>query len=108
MKLRLFFTTALVVVSAHAFAAEPVDFNKQIKPILELSCVKCHGGEKPKGKLSLETKAEALKGGNNGTALVPGNPLESPMYKSTTLPADHDDVMPPPKEGKLPNAQIDL
>ena len=51
-------------------AAAPADFTKDIKPILELSCLKCHGGEKPKGKFSLETRANALKGGNNGVAFV--------------------------------------
>ena len=46
-------------------AADAVDFNKEIKPILELHCVKCHGVEKPKGKLSLTTREAALKVNQN-------------------------------------------
>lgn len=89
--------------------AADVDFAKDIKPILEQNCLKCHGSEKPKGKLSLETRAKAIAGGENGTALVPGKPTDSRLYSSTILPADHDDVMPPqPKEKRLTAAQTGL
>ena len=89
-------------------AAEKVDFNKDIRPILELNCTKCHGPEQHKGKLRLDSKEAALKGGDNGPALVPGKPAESKMYASTILPPDHDDVMPPKKEGHLSQGQTDL
>ncbi|MEO8427575.1 MAG: SUMF1/EgtB/PvdO family nonheme iron enzyme, partial [Verrucomicrobiota bacterium] len=89
-------------------AADTVDFNKEIKPILELHCVKCHGLEKPKGKLSLTTREAAQKGGDNGPALVLGQPDKSRLYTSTILPPDHDDVMPPKKEEKLTKKQTDL
>ena len=86
-----------------------MDFTKEIRPILEQSCIKCHGTEKPKGKLNLTTRAEAIKGGDNGTSLVPGKPDESSFYKLTILPPDHDDVMPPqPKEKMLTKPQTDL
>ena len=89
--------------------AADVDFVKDVKPILEQSCIKCHGTEKPKGKLNLTTRADAIKGGDNGTSLVPGKPDESPLYKLSILPPDHDDVMPPqPKEKMLTKAQTDL
>ena len=85
-------------------AAAQVDFKKQVRPILEVYCLKCHGDEKPKGGLSLTTRAGALKGGEDGPALVVGKPDQSPLYTTTTLPADHDDVMPPKGE-KLSKAQ---
>src|SRR3954471_13106570 len=88
-------------------AAEKVDFNKDVKPILELNCTKCHGPEQHKGKLRLDSKEAALKGGENGNALVPGKPQDSKMYTSIILPADHDDVMPPKKEGVLSKAQTE-
>ncbi len=66
-----------VILPLHA--AAKVDFNLQIKPILEANCVRCHGPEKPKGHLRLDTRAGALKGGDNGTALVPGQPGQSPL-----------------------------
>src|SRR5262245_31001873 len=102
-------TAALLLLSLPCLkAADSVDFTKDIKPILELHCVKCHGPEKPRGKLRLDTREGALKGGDNGTALVPLKPDQSPLYKTTILPSDHDDVMPPAKEGHLTKAQTDL
>jgi formylglycine-generating enzyme required for sulfatase activity/mono/diheme cytochrome c family protein len=76
-------------------AEDQVEFNRHVKPILESTCVSCHGVEKPKGDLRLTTRAEAIKGGENGTSLVPGKPEESPLYTTTILPPDHDDIMPP-------------
>src|SRR5688572_2166307 len=78
-----------------ASAAEKVDFTREIKPILEVQCLSCHGAEKPKGSLRLDTRANALKGGDDGTSLIPGKPSDSPLYTSTILPPDHDDAMPP-------------
>lgn len=85
-------------------AAKPVDFRREIRPILEVHCLSCHGAEKPKGDLRLLSKAEALKGGKNGPALVEKDPAKSPLYTSTTLPADHDEAMPP-KGDRLTKAQ---
>jgi formylglycine-generating enzyme required for sulfatase activity/mono/diheme cytochrome c family protein len=78
-----------------AQAAEKVDFRKDVKPVLEVHCLSCHGEEKPKGALKLTTRAEAIKGGDDGTSLVPGKASESTLYTTTILPADHDDAMPP-------------
>jgi formylglycine-generating enzyme required for sulfatase activity len=83
------------VFVAGACAAEKIDFSREIKPILEAQCLSCHGGEKPKGGLRLDTRANAIKGGDDGTALVPGKSSESKLYATTILPADHDDAMPP-------------
>lgn len=43
-------------------AADPVDFKKQVRPILEVHCLKCHGTEKPKGDLVMVTRADTIKG----------------------------------------------
>ncbi len=110
MNLTLKFLVAAAGVSllaAPAPAADKIDFVKDIQPLLELNCVKCHGPEKPKGSLQLITRAGALKGGEKGAALVPGKPLESPLYASTILAPDHDDVMPPKKETKLGKAETE-
>ncbi|MGZ8898846.1 MAG: SUMF1/EgtB/PvdO family nonheme iron enzyme [Limisphaerales bacterium] len=76
-------------------AAEKIDFRKDLKPILEVHCLSCHGAEKPKGALRLDTRENAIKGGDDGTSLVPGKPTESTLYTTTVLAADHDDAMPP-------------
>ena len=94
MKRSLLFS-GLALLAGVSALAEPVDFKRQVRPLLEMYCLKCHGPEKPKGGLSLVTLAGALKGGKNGVALVPGDPEKSPLYTSTVLPADNDDAMPP-------------
>ncbi len=88
-------------------AAAQVDFAKDIKPIFEQSCVRCHGAEKQKGKLRLDTKEAALKGGADGVVLAPGHPEKSDLCRRISLPADDDDVMPN-KGDHLSKAQIAL
>ncbi len=57
--------------------AKPVDFNRDIKPILEASCYLCHAGEKAKAQLRLDVKAAALAGGISGPAINPGHSKDS-------------------------------
>jgi hypothetical protein len=54
-------------------------FDKDIKPLLDKSCAKCHGAEKPKGKYVVLTREAAIKGGREGAAVIPGKSAESPM-----------------------------
>jgi formylglycine-generating enzyme required for sulfatase activity len=93
--------TSLVLglMSAAALSAVAADFNTQVKPILEANCVSCHKPDKAEGKLDLTTHAAVLKGGSSGGVLKPGDPAGSELYRSTTLGADADDLMPPPKKG---------
>lgn len=103
----------LIAVGAVCFgcwqtrAADKVDFQKQIQPILEKNCVKCHGSEKQKGKLRLDSKDAAMKGGKDGVIIVAGDAAKSDLYRRITLPPGHDDIMP--NEGDpLTKEQADL
>src|SRR5258706_12940760 len=58
-------------------ASSPVDFVQQIKPIFEGSCIKCHGRGRDKGHFQLDTRETLLKGGESGSAVVPGKSEES-------------------------------
>lgn len=95
-------------VSLRAETADSVDFQKQIKPLLESACVHCHNEKSSKGDLILTTLDAAVKGGENGTSLVPGNPEKSPLYSTTILSVEEDAVMPPKKEGLLAKEQTEL
>lgn len=75
-------------------AEAKVDFKTQVWPILDKSCLRCHGAKKKKGDLRLDTKAHAMKGGEHGVVIVPGKSAESKLYKLITLPEDDDDFMP--------------
>ena len=90
-----FLATGLLLAVAPISAAELVDFAREVKPILESACLSCHGEEKPKGGLSIQTRAAAVHGGDSGTSLVPGKPDDSLLYTLTILPPDDDDIMPP-------------
>ena len=72
-----------------------VYFATVIRPLLESSCLHCHGPQRAEGELRLDTREAAITGGSNGTALVPGDPDASPLYATTILPAGHDEIMPP-------------
>ena len=85
-----------------ARAAEPVNYNREIQPLLAEHCFHCHGKDESgrKGKLRLDDRELALKGGKeDGPAIVPGQPDKSPLL-TRILSHDKDEVMPPPKENK--------
>lgn len=85
---------------------DKVDYARDIKPIFDRSCTKCHGPEKRKSGLRLDRKRFALKGGETGPAIVPGDVEKSLVAKYIQLPVDDDDVMP--SKGKLlANSEIE-
>lgn len=108
MKTSLVLTFGVVLASHLAAAADgKVDFAKEIYPILEQQCFKCHGPEKQKGKLRLDSRAAAVKGGKGGPAFVEGDSAKSDMVHRLSLPKSDDDFMP--AEGEpLPKAQLEL
>lgn len=98
--MKLWFLAALAVVG-RAEAAEPVDYLKQVKPVLAARCFACHGALKQEGKLRLDTAALMLKGGNSGPAVKPGSPDASPLVRRVTAP-EHGGRMPPEGEPLKP------
>lgn len=54
-------------------------FAADIQPLFEKSCVKCHSGEKPKGKYRMSDLAAVIKGGGETPPIVPGNSAKSPL-----------------------------
>ncbi len=95
--------TLFLLLPAAAFAA-PVDFVREVRPILEQHCYDCHGETKQKSGLRLDIKSEALKGGDNhGPDIVPGKAKDSPLIHFLTSD-DEDELMPP--DGRLSAAEI--
>jgi hypothetical protein len=87
-----------------SFGADEVDFKKDIVPVLEASCVKCHNPEKKKGKLDMSTKEAFMKGGGEGKIVEPGKADESSLIKVLALPEDDDAAMPPKDKAPRPTA----
>jgi cytochrome c553 len=76
------------------FAAEQalVDFDRDVAPILIESCLGCHGGDEPKGGLNLMGAGSALRGGETGTVIVPGDSDASLLWQFI-----ESEQMPPEK-----------
>jgi mono/diheme cytochrome c family protein len=87
-------------------ANHPIDFAKEIKPIFEASCIKCHGRGRDKGGFHIDTKETLLKGGDSGPAVVPGKSAESELI-ALVQGIDPDEVMPQ-KGTRLTPEQIGL
>src|SRR5688500_17263019 len=74
--------------------ARRVDFDKQVKPILEANCLECHSAEKRKGGLSLATYEDVLDGGRSGAIVRPGLAGRSLMLSRIKGDPDLGDRMP--------------
>jgi mono/diheme cytochrome c family protein len=70
---------ALGLAPAASAAADDLDYLRDVKPILARHCVACHGAERPRAGLRLDTAAAALRGGDSGPAVVPGDPDSSEL-----------------------------
>ena len=100
----LIFSVAVLLL-AGSLQAE-VDFNKDIKPILESRCVKCHGKKKQKGEYRLSNAKDIVKAGDSEEKpLVAGKADASYIVKLISMSEDDDDVMPP-KGGTLKKEEI--
>jgi len=91
----------LIFLAVNVFGAQKEDytfFEQKIRPILSSHCYSCHSksAEKIKGGLLLDSKADSLKGGVTGPAIVPKNPEKSLILKA--LAYKDSDLQMPPKE----------
>jgi uncharacterized membrane protein/mono/diheme cytochrome c family protein len=66
-----------------------------VRPVLQARCVACHGPDKQKGDLRLDSPEWIAEGGEGGPVLVAGRPEESEMVRRIWLPESHEDAMPP-------------
>ena len=103
--MRLFALAPVLVWFAPLVAQEKVDFARQVVPILVGRCIECHGPDKEKGDLRLDTKAFAFPD-EDGT-IVPGKPDDSEFLHRVLLPLGDEDIMPAKGE-PLSKAQQDV
>lgn len=108
MKLAILVLTAAALSAAGAEAdlskippassKQGVTFEKEIKPLFEKNCVKCHGTEKQKGKLRLDSLEATIKGGKNGPNVLPKQGAKSQLVQAVAR-LDPDEAMPPDGKG---------
>jgi hypothetical protein len=77
---------------------------RDVQPIVKERCAGCHGGKRPKGRLSLETLPGLLDGGKRGGPVVAGKPEESLLYLVVT--GAREPAMPPEGEEPLSAAEV--
>src|SRR5438477_9703435 len=81
-----------LIISARAYSGEPtaalppatsrpIDFARDIQPLLQKNCFSCHGPEQQEGGLRLDLKKRALDGGDSGAEIVPGKSAESRLVR---------------------------
>ncbi len=68
-------------VQQTAASGRTIDFNRDIAPILQTACAKCHSGENAQARLRLDSEAAILRGGVSGKAINPGNSKDSLLVK---------------------------
>jgi len=83
-----------------ASAQTDVTFDKDILPLMKASCVRCHGAQKPRGGLRLDSAAAILKGGHDGKMVVPGDSTKSLLVAAAAR--INDSIAMPPKRRPRP------
>src|SRR3954454_7501108 len=102
---RLWFAICVAValaVVAPASAEQPIDFNRDIRPILSNKCFACHGPDDGKREAGLrldDSKIATAALESGAVAIVPGKPDASELVRRITV-ADKDERMPPADSGK--------
>lgn len=99
-----------IICTLAAFGSQAADsskglelFEKEIRPLLLDKCIGCHGPDKQKGGLRLDSRHGWMTGGDSGAAIVPGDPEKSILFKAVEYEG-RDFKMPP--KGKLPKQAI--
>jgi cytochrome c553 len=95
---------ALLLLTTAGLSAA-IDFDREIRPLLQDRCVECHGPKKNKADLRLDAKPHALKGGESGPAFIAGDAAKSLLFERITS-KDEDTKMPPKGEPLTP-AQVE-
>jgi mono/diheme cytochrome c family protein len=115
MMMKVYFSTSLALACAGLtvlaadlppVAARPVDFAKDIQPILAQNCYKCHGVQRAEADLRWDLRESALKGSDHGPVLVPGKSAESKVIQ-LVAGVDPKNVMPK-KGDRLTAEQVGL
>ncbi|MBX3443389.1 MAG: PSD1 domain-containing protein [Planctomyces sp.] len=107
--LRVAFCLALLPLLAEARAAADDQaaagddsFSRDVKPVLEMHCVRCHSGEEPEAGLRLTSRESMLAGGDSGPVIDLERPQDSLLISAVTY-----DGFEMPPTGKMPQAKID-
>ena len=105
--LTLSLAACLAACISHSAETDPVDFVRQIKPILADRCVECHNSGLLLGELNLQNRALAMKKRKLGPVIVPGQPEKCMLYLTLTLPPKEKKAMPATGH-RIPKDEIEI
>jgi mono/diheme cytochrome c family protein len=83
-------------------------YGAHVEPIFIENCYSCHGAEKQKGRLRLDSYDSLLLGGKHGAVIKAGNVKGSELFRRITLPPSDDDAMPPQDKRRLSANEVKL
>ena len=83
-----------------------IDFARDIRPIFENSCLRCHGPEKPKSRFRLDNREDALKGGEKGLDIIVGDSGKSPLIHYIAYLVEDTEMPPVGKGDRLTPEQV--
>ncbi len=94
---------SVIAGAALAVGGDPIDFNRDVRPILSNNCFACHGFDEQtrEANLRLDTREGATSTENGVAAIVPGDPGQSELIARVS-DTDSDTVMPPAESHKKP------
>ncbi len=101
-------TPKATAVSASRNTSNLPVFSGVIAPLLANKCVTCHGPDKSKGGLRLDSFAAMQQGGDDGLIFDPDVPAQSELLRRILLPLDDDDHMPPQGKSQLTTNELAL
>src|SRR6266568_2857640 len=83
-----------------------INFDTDVKPIVEQNCIRCHGPERPRSHFQLDSRESALKGGDNGVDILPGDSAHSPLIYYVAHLVDEMEMPPIGKGNPLSTQEI--
>lgn len=98
MFFRIWVVLSLATTSFTQLVAQEVDFNRDVRPLLNAHCVACHGGVKQAGEISFVYRDQAM------TTIESGKPDDSALFQRVTS-TDDEERMPPAEHGRRLNDQ---
>ncbi len=105
--LNLFLSLNLTFILSQTTTTKDTFFHEQIAPILVKNCIECHNSSITKGNLNLETLSMALKGGEEGKAIIQGKPHESLLYQKIIAKDASSKPEMPKKKPALAKADVE-
>jgi mono/diheme cytochrome c family protein len=98
-------STALLLAAVTAGAADRVNYQDQILPLVEANCSRCHNADKKKADLDLTSYQGVLAGSGSGAVVMSGNVDGSKLWKAVT---HAEEPFMPPNRPKLPDKELEL